>query len=94
MEQRRDVYLIYKEILNNIHKHAEAAHVWIDVLQQQDQLDIKIRDDGKGFNTNLTTNRNGLNNLRSRVEKWNGKIEIRSLEKKGTVIEIKLPLRE
>jgi signal transduction histidine kinase len=94
MEQRRDVYLIYKEILNNIHKHAEAAHVWIDVLQQQDQLDIKIRDDGKGFNTNLTTNRNGLNNLRSRVEKWNGKIDIRSLEKKGTVIEIKLPLKE
>ena len=74
IEQRRDVYLIYKEALNNIHKHAHAKNVWIRVSQNQNHLYMQIKDDGKGFNTNLKTHRNGLKNLRSRVEKWNGKM--------------------
>jgi ligand-binding sensor domain-containing protein len=67
MEERRDVYLIYKEALNNIHKHAEANNVWINVSQNQNYLLMKIKDDGKGFNTDLVTHRNGFKNLRSRV---------------------------
>ncbi|HET9432767.1 MAG TPA: ATP-binding protein, partial [Chitinophagaceae bacterium] len=92
MEQRRDVYLIYKEALNNIHKHADAGNIWIDVRQNQNHLFMQIKDDGKGFNTNLITHRNGLKNLRSRVEKWNGKIQIHSEENKGTTIDIKIPI--
>ncbi|HEU5163966.1 MAG TPA: ATP-binding protein, partial [Chitinophagaceae bacterium] len=94
MEQRRDVYLIYKEALNNIHKHANANNVWIHVAQNQNHLYMQIKDDGKGFDTNLITHRNGLKNLRSRAEKWKGKIHIHSAEYKGTYIEIKIPLRE
>ena len=94
MEQRRDVYLIYKEALNNIHKHANANNVWIHVIQHQNHLHMQIKDDGKGFNTNSITDRNGLKNLRSRVDKWNGKIKIRSMENKGTDIEIEIPLKE
>ena len=94
MEQRRDVYLIYKEALNNIHKHAEANNVWINVGQNQSYLLMKIKDDGKGFNIDKITHRNGLKNLRSRAEKWNGKIQIRSQVKKGTSIEIKIPLKD
>ena len=94
MEQRRDVYLIYKEVLNNIHKHADANNVWINVSQNQNYLLMKIRDDGKGFNTDLVTHRNGLKNLQSRVGKWSGKIQIRSEENKGTTIDIKIPLKD
>ena len=94
MEQRRDVYLIYKEALNNIHKHADANNVWVDVAQHHNYLFIHIKDDGKGFNTTAFTNRNGLKNLRSRAEKWNGKIKIQSGENKGTTIEIKIPLKD
>jgi signal transduction histidine kinase len=94
MEQRRDIYLIYKEALNNIHKHAHANNVWIEVNQNQNYLSLKIKDDGKGFDTGLSTHRNGLKNLRSRVEKWNGKITIQSEENKGTGIEIKIPLKD
>ena len=94
MEQRRDVYLIYKEALNNIHKHANARNIWIDVHQNQNHLLMQIKDDGGGFNTNSITHRNGLKNLRSRVEKWNGKIRIQSEENKGTNIEIKIPLKD
>ena len=94
MEQRRDVYLIYKEALNNIHKHANANNVWIHVIQHQNHLHMQIKDDGKGFNTNFITDRNGLKNLRSRVEKWDGNIRIQSEENKGTHIEIKIPLKD
>lgn len=94
MEQRRDVYLIYKEALKNIHKHAHAANVWVDVAQNHNYLFVQVRDDGNGFNTNLITHRNGLKNLKSRVEKWNGKIKIESAENKGTNIEIKIPMKE
>jgi signal transduction histidine kinase len=94
MEQRRDVYLIYKETLNNIHKHAQAKNVWITVDQGQNYLFMQLKDDGKGFNTNLITHRNGLKNLQSRVDKWNGKIKIDSKENKGTTIELKIPLKE
>ena len=94
IEQRRDVYLIYKEALNNIHKHAHAKNVWIRVSQNQNHLYMQIKDDGKGFNTNLKTHRNGLKNLRSRVEKWNGKIKIESLENQGTMIEVRIPIKD
>jgi two-component sensor histidine kinase len=94
MEQRRDVYLIYKETLNNIQKHSYAKNVWIEVDQDQNHLCMRVKDDGKGFNTSIMTHRNGLKNLRSRAEKWNGKIKIRSEEDNGTTIEIKIPMKD
>lgn len=94
MEQRRDVYLIYKEALTNIHKHAKAKNVWITVTQSQNHLSMQIKDDGTGFTTSTVTHRNGLKNLQSRVEKWNGKIQIRSENNKGTFIDIKIPLKD
>lgn len=94
MEQRRDVYLIYKEALNNIHKHAAPNNVWVEVAQNHNHLFIHIRDDGKGFDPNSITHRNGLKNLKSRVEKWNGKIHIGSVTGGGTTIDIKIPLKE
>ena len=94
MEQRRDVYLIYKESLNNIRKHANASNVWIEVRQNHNHLFIQIRDDGKGFNTTLVTGRNGLKNMRSRVEKWKGKMLVTSGTNSGTIIEIQIPLKD
>jgi len=94
MEQRRDVYLIYKEALNNIHKHAAASNVWIEVFQNQNYLHMHIRDDGKGFDTSFVTHRNGLKNLRARVHKWKGEISVESSPPKGTAIELKLPLKD
>ena len=92
MEQRRDVYLIYKESINNIHKHALANNVWIDVHLQNGKLHLKIKDDGKGFDSSVVTNRNGLRNIRSRTGKWKGNVDIKTAPGKGTLIEIMLPL--
>jgi ligand-binding sensor domain-containing protein/two-component sensor histidine kinase len=92
MEQRRDVYLIYKESMNNIFKHACANNVWIDVQWQNGKLHLKIKDDGKGFDSSAVTSRNGLRNIHSRTEKWKGITLIKTSPGNGTLIEIIFPV--
>lgn len=92
MEQRRDVYLIYKEAMNNIIKHASASNVWINLKWQSGKLCMKIKDDGKGFEPVVISHRNGLKNIRSRAEKWKGSTTIETAPGKGTLIEIIIPL--
>ena len=92
MEQRRDVYLIYKESMNNIVKHASANNVWMDVQWQNGKLNLKIKDDGKGFESSVTNSRNGLRNIHSRTAKWKGSTLIKTSPGNGTVIEIILPV--
>jgi signal transduction histidine kinase len=94
MEQRRDVYLMYKEMLNNIYKHANAQEVWINVHVLNNELDLKVRDNGKGFKANNLSHRNGLKNLYHRTHKWRGKIRIESNNQQGTTIDISVPLSE
>ena len=94
MEQRRDVYLIYKESMNNIFKHAMANNVWIDIQLQSGKLYIKIKDDGKGFDPFIVTDRNGLKNIRSRTDKWKGSTSVTTTPGTGLLIEIILPLAE
>jgi signal transduction histidine kinase len=94
MEQRRDVYLIYKETMNNIVKHASAKNVWIEAQWRSGTLFLKIKDDGKGFDPSILTNRNGLKNIRSRTEKWKGTTSFKTAPGNGTLIEIIIPLSE
>lgn len=92
MEQRRDVYLIYKECMNNIVKHASPNNVWINMHWQNGKLHIQIKDDGRGFDKSFITKGNGLKNIRSRVEKWKGSTTIKTSIAEGTIIEIDIPL--
>jgi signal transduction histidine kinase/ligand-binding sensor domain-containing protein len=92
MEQRRDVYLVYKEAVNNIFKHAAATQVIIKINIEQQQLVLQIKDNGKGFDTTKTSARYGLKGMRERVQKWKGKFEISSANNTGTSIKIALPL--
>ncbi len=91
MEQRRDLYLIFKESLNNIYKHAFASVVEIQLLTQQNSFMLRISDNGKGFNTGLPTSRNGIKNILARAKKWKGNADIDS-SAKGTVITVRMPI--
>jgi signal transduction histidine kinase/ligand-binding sensor domain-containing protein len=92
MEQRRDIYLLFKESVNNISKHASAKDVSIQLAIAHNQLLLQIKDDGRGFDTKKEFNRHGLKGMKERVNKWKGKITVESAEQKGTMIEIRLPL--
>jgi signal transduction histidine kinase len=92
MEQRKDIYLVFKECLNNILKHATAKNVHIKIYVARNILHLKIEDDGKGFDPLQQTERNGLKSIQSRLQKWNGKISILSSPGGGTVVESNFPL--
>lgn len=91
MELRRDLFLMFKEVINNICKHAQATQVAIKVGLEKKRLHLVISDNGVGFDTTLPTHRNGLKGLHTRVSKWKADIDIRSSEGEGTTIRISLP---
>ena len=92
MEQRRDFFLIFKEAVNNIYKHAQAKNVRIEVSVIQDNIYISIQDDGKGYNPTKSTHRNGIKNMHHRVQRWKGTIQIDSSENKGTTLKAGFPI--
>lgn len=93
MEQRRDCFLIFKESINNIYKHACAQHVHIKVWIDKSHLFMTIKDDGKGFDITAATHGNGIKNIRNRIQKWKGSLTINSVGGKGTVTEVAMPMR-
>lgn len=92
MEQRRDLFLIFKEILNNIHKHASPTSVNIVLFIEKQTLNLVINDNGVGFDTTRLTNRNGISNIKTRVGRWKGTVNLHSQTGIGTSINILLPL--
>ena len=91
MEKRRDLFLLYKEAVNNIHKHAMATEVTINVKSKNNNLLMQIIDNGKGFNVQQSTHRNGLKNMQQRMQKWRGVFTVQSTPGNGTVLKIILP---
>lgn len=92
-EQRRNVFLVVKETLHNTLKHAEAGKVDIRFVQDQNNLEIRIQDNGKGFDaTALEKAGNGLLNMERRMQSMGGSIEVSSTPGTGTVTRIRLPL--
>ncbi len=86
MEFRRQVFLIYKEILHNIVRHAQAASVEIAVSQHQKNFTLRVTDDGVGFDPSDVQRGHGLRNLRRRAETMGARLEIASQPGAGTQI--------
>ena len=93
LELRRDFYLIYKEILRNVFRHANATVVHITVKEEHHMLKLEIRDDGQGFDPQLPTERHGIHSLHERVAKWKGIVTIESTPVSGTTVKVSLPIR-
>lgn len=90
-EKQRDIFLMFREILNNIRKHAFAKYVTINLVTNKDRFCFEVKDDGKGFDPELINKgRNGLKNIKSRVEKWGGTLEMTSGN--GTFVSVSIPL--
>ena len=63
--------------------------MWIDLLHKHSSVILKIKDDGNGFNTQITYKGNGLLNMQKRSEILKGKLQIQSQPEKGTTVELK-----
>lgn len=91
---KRDLFLIYKEVLNNIVRHAEARKVEIGIDCRRNRLQMRIADDGKGFDNLEDGFRegNGLRNLRMRAQAIGGSLKVRSARGEGTTVQLVVPM--
>lgn len=93
MNQRKNFYLIFREALNNLIKHANANHVDIELTLKQQLVTLLIVDNGRGFDVHEQKGGNGLHNMSTRSKELHGSIQISSKPGKGTRIELQFPLR-
>jgi signal transduction histidine kinase len=90
--KRRNLFLVIKESINNVMKHAGASEVVIDVhFTNENQLIIEIADNGKGIDAEkLNQFGNGLKNMRRRMESIGGSLSIES--NRGTNIILRVEI--
>ncbi len=92
MDSRKNVYLVFKEAVNNSIKYARASHLWIRVELIDSRLLVEVKDNGIGFNEEEVSNNylnmggNGLRGMRKRASEINGEVVIRS--DNGTIIQL------
>jgi signal transduction histidine kinase len=92
MEQKRNLVLMFKEIVHNIMRHSGASKVEILIRQAGGRLEIQVGDNGNGFNLEGVRKGNGLVNLQRRAEDLRGGCSIRSTPSEGTTIVVSVPL--
>ncbi|MDF1656959.1 MAG: histidine kinase [Verrucomicrobiales bacterium] len=94
LEFKRDIFLIYKEVLNNIVRHAEAENVDIEIDCRRNRLQLSVKDDGIGFNNLDQEFRegNGLRNLRMRAQAIGANLRVRSALTEGTSVQLVIPM--
>ncbi|MEW6304479.1 MAG: two-component regulator propeller domain-containing protein [Verrucomicrobiota bacterium] len=86
---RHNLYLVVKEALNNVAKHSQAKEVWLRLKLDKETLQVAVEDDGKGFvPEQASTSRNGLFNMKKRIEDSGGKCDIVSRPGHGTSVRV------
>lgn len=83
---RKNLFLIYKEILNNIVKHSKATKVIISLEEKSNYIYLSIMDDGIGFDETEVVLGDGIKNLKQRAKAINGLLEIKSKPSFDTTI--------
>ncbi|MFP1647961.1 two-component system sensor histidine kinase LiaS [Enterococcus mundtii] len=87
------LFRIVQELLSNTLRHAKANELEVYLHKIDNNLLLRVIDDGTGFNMNETkTGSYGLNNIRERVAGIGGTVKIISFKGQGTSVEIKVPL--
>lgn len=89
-------YRLVQEATTNVAKYANASHVWIALASRDGQVEVSVRDDGVGFNTDVKrASAYGLVGMQFRVEASGGKLSIASVPGQGTrisaTLSVKLP---
>jgi two-component system NarL family sensor kinase len=88
------LYFIIAELLNNIIKHSGATSADVTIKEVENKLFIVVSDNGNGFMNNRLeiTEGFGINQIRARINNMKGEFIINSTLKKGTIVNLKIPI--
>lgn len=95
MEVRREIFLVFKEALNNIIKYADCSEVVFTLEKNGSKFLLVIKDNGKGFRFRTSTSTvrgNGLKNMEKRAATIKGQFSVDSEPGKGTAIQLIVPI--
>jgi ligand-binding sensor domain-containing protein/two-component sensor histidine kinase len=88
---RREVFLIFKESINNLVRHSRSTVAEVDLGADRGWLILKVKDNGRGFDPAATPEGNGLPSMRQRAGKLGGSLEV-SPNGQGTTVTLRVPL--
>jgi len=90
---RHQLFLAFKEALTNVVRHSGASEVRLSIQVQDNLVRLTVADNGRGFSPELHTEEmDGVNNMRTRIEKLGGRFEITGQTGSGTVLRFYMPL--
>jgi ligand-binding sensor domain-containing protein/signal transduction histidine kinase len=95
-EVRHNIFLAAKEAVTNIVRHARATSAWLRLNLEPDRFTLEIADDGRGLagmDAQRAATRNGLTNMRKRMEDVGGGFEFIQRAEGGTIVRLSAPLR-
>jgi signal transduction histidine kinase len=87
------IYRIIQESINNIIKHSKAKKVIIEIYTDKMYLNIKINDDGEGFDCKTVNSGLGLLNMEQRINNLSGTLKVNSGINEGTAILVTIPTK-
>ncbi|HLO81489.1 MAG TPA: two-component regulator propeller domain-containing protein [Chitinophagaceae bacterium] len=92
MEDRKNLYLIAKEAINNAIKYSGCKNLNVDMKRSKDRLVMEIKDDGNGFDPSIAINGNGLRNIRERADEMQAELDLDTCDKGTTVrVSVRIP---
>jgi len=89
---RRELFLIFKEAVNNTVRHSECTEAEIEFAVDRNVVRLNFTDNGRGFDVLSKSNGHGLASMRARAEGLGGKLEIGSDQGRGTMLAFVIPL--
>ena len=86
MDYRQNLFLTFKEGINNSIKHGKCSTIKLEVNLKDEILEMTLKDNGVGLDDNGELHGNGLKNMESRAKSIGGKLKWYSNKNKGTTI--------
>lgn len=94
MRARREFFLIFKELVNNLAKYAQCSTASIDLRIEQRHLTLTVQDDGVGFDPTAPArgSGNGMTNMRTRAAALGTRLDFRTAPGQGTTVVLRVPV--
>jgi signal transduction histidine kinase len=90
-ERESAVYRIVQEALTNVERHGRAEGVEVVVAERAGEIEIRVEDDGVGFDTRVIPGGFGLRGMRERAESAGGRLTVGSDPGAGTRVRATIP---
>jgi ligand-binding sensor domain-containing protein/signal transduction histidine kinase len=93
-ELRHNIFLAAKEAVNNVVKHSGATSAWLRLRLEPDRFTLEVEDNGRGIPPGAENKgRNGLRNMRKRLEELGGSFTLSPGHEGGTLVSLHAPLK-